>query len=427
MASKSKKKKKKKKRTGPSPYAIGAFHEVERYQKSCLGLYRNAYAAKGASPEDADVLSRWEGVVHACRFSLMLESPFKISRIRNTHNWAQHIACAIQNFPELAQVPYTPCSVKWMLEVVRAFPVLDGWLRTGGMDAHLRPDGFTESFEHTIQTWVLGVHRGLGWERYHFPTINPSKALLAGFSLTDTKGVPEEIFKVPFSTFAFGVPTAPAFMGPGPYTGFYHEHTNHSINDELLHTPLEDLDVTSTLLHMIFLMGRAQHIQGAWDVGTFLDEDTDPDDTLQKKSGKLVATKTSLALNTLRRIIVNTCIYVNECKMGDTTQTPRIRAEKPKDRLLTSAQNSRTWSFGNTIEIAPEIHACLDLSLQGTGVSIKKWKLKTRSIRRGHWRNQAYGPRWSLRRRQWIAPHPIGDPNGLRVAHDYKVNSKGAK
>lgn len=57
------------------------------------------------------------------------------------------------------------------------------------------------------------------------------------------------------------------------------------------------------------------------------------------------------------------------------------------------------------------------------GESTRQWQ--ARWVVRGHWRWQAYGPRWSERRRQWVAPHIKGpDDKALKITkHVYDVRT----
>lgn len=97
-----------------------------------------------------------------------------------------------------------------------------------------------------------------------------------------------------------------------------------------------------------------------------------------------------------RRILGNTLLYINgngglpPSKMtGEDVAVEREHSIAPRFRV------------GRPIKLGPQIKEAVRVGLGG-GAS---WKLLSRFMVRGFFRNQPYGPQHSLRRRQWIEPY----------------------
>ena len=88
------------------------------------------------------------------------------------------------------------------------------------------------------------------------------------------------------------------------------------------------------------------------------------------------------------------------------------KQDKVPPRLAAKRERSgetwpREWVFGREVKIAPEMKRAA-----AEGRSVSGWKVRARFIVRGHWRNQAHGPRRAERTRRWIQPHwrgPVGE------------------
>jgi hypothetical protein len=73
------------------------------------------------------------------------------------------------------------------------------------------------------------------------------------------------------------------------------------------------------------------------------------------------------------------------------------------------------WTIGRTIKIDPEL-----VRVARGGAREIAFRIKSRFVVRGHYRNQAHGPNHSLRTTRWIAPFFKGPEEGARLVHTYK-------
>lgn len=103
-----------------------------------------------------------------------------------------------------------------------------------------------------------------------------------------------------------------------------------------------------------------------------------------------------------RRVLGNTLLYVNANgglpptkQTGETLAVEREHSVAPRFRV------------GRPIKLGPQLRDAIREGLRG-GAS---WKLTSKFVVRGHWRNQAYGPQHSLRMRKWIEPYWKGPEN----------------
>jgi hypothetical protein len=134
------------------------------------------------------------------------------------------------------------------------------------------------------------------------------------------------------------------------------------------------------------------------------------------------------------RIATNTILYINSSGAHkrhihqDQIDGLEKRARKKKkggaiarNRILKTIRDLKHvphWLLGTNIVINPEAPA----APSGERPSSSGRKLTRPSITRGHWRNQPYGPKRSLRKLKWIAPFIRGAHLGEAPAgHNYDV------
>ena len=128
------------------------------------------------------------------------------------------------------------------------------------------------------------------------------------------------------------------------------------------------------------------------------------------------------------RLAVNFALYVtspNADMFRDKRELGRIHAKlqglrKKNKRRALEQQLEREREYvrylvGANFRLSPEYNA--ELSNSG-----RSWALKHRVRVMGHWRQQPWGPRGSLRRRQWIAPHWRGPDYAEMVRLGYVVS-----
>ena len=99
-------------------------------------------------------------------------------------------------------------------------------------------------------------------------------------------------------------------------------------------------------------------------------------------------------LQLARMVLGNLTSYINES--GGLPSTKKTGPDVPVEREHATEPRFRV---GRPIRLGPQLRDALR-----PGQTKEGWKLAQRFVVRGHWRNQAYGPERSLRRKQWIQP-----------------------
>jgi hypothetical protein len=119
------------------------------------------------------------------------------------------------------------------------------------------------------------------------------------------------------------------------------------------------------------------------------------------------------------KLIVNTCLYMTEHRgervVAHTTKSVRRRAEKRGGSL---PRGPEVWVLGKEVKLDRDVI----VAAKSHGIGGPAWRVKAQFVVRGHWRDQAYGPGYSLRRPKFIAPHWKGPKEGERFAHLYDPN-----
>jgi hypothetical protein len=115
------------------------------------------------------------------------------------------------------------------------------------------------------------------------------------------------------------------------------------------------------------------------------------------------------ARRTIQRIVLGALAYATAV---DRAVTERFPDAKKKRRDEPSIAH---WTIGRTIKIDPQL-----VRVARGGAREIAFRIKSRFVVRGHYRNQAHGPNRSLRTSKWIAPHWKGPEEGARLVHTYK-------
>jgi len=93
------------------------------------------------------------------------------------------------------------------------------------------------------------------------------------------------------------------------------------------------------------------------------------------------------------------------------------RYEARQGRVSSAAPEQRVFIIGKPIEL--DCREMLRDFLEGR--SRKSTALTTQFLVRGYWRQQPYGPKNSLRRRQWIQPFWRGPEEGVIPVREHKL------
>lgn len=115
------------------------------------------------------------------------------------------------------------------------------------------------------------------------------------------------------------------------------------------------------------------------------------------------------ARKTIQRVVFGALAYATAVDRAITERfpgTPKKRRDQP---------SIAHWTIGRTIKIDPEL-----VRVARSGAREIAFRIKSRFVVRGHYRNQAHGPSRSLRTMKWIAPFFKGPEEGARLVHTYK-------
>jgi hypothetical protein len=100
------------------------------------------------------------------------------------------------------------------------------------------------------------------------------------------------------------------------------------------------------------------------------------------------------------------------------TEVPVLENAKAVARAeAKGVSTARVFVAGRTVKIRPEIMRAV-ATAASDGAPL--WKLQHRHVVRGHWRNQACGPRLSERRKTWIEPYWKGPEGAEAWRHVYE-------
>ena len=234
------------------------------------------------------------------------------------------------------------------------------------------------------------------WAHLGFPSFDLTLDFFRAIAVTDFGEVGTDTLHLPFPAFVMRFPeqlgAAQArgiFVYPVPFTraGAAAEH-EFGARRMTINAP----DV-------------ARQSYSQWIDGTGLDEflhktprridDLDP---IERAASAELGNELNIdTLKACRRAMANTILYI---EAGGGLPKDKHRHGAPAAPVERTHKEAPQYRVGRPIRLGPEIREALE-HRQGTA----GWKIAQRFIVRGHWRNQAHGPRHQLRTRKWIQPH----------------------
>lgn len=277
-----------------------------------------------------------------------------------------------------------------------------------------------------VRTELHGLVR---WLQSGLPVLRPSLDLASGLVLTDPSDVRGEEWKFPFNTFLIHVPYD-IWLIEGGKAVTYDQETGDA--SEVFHA--DDTYVTMVLVHTYLdshdhscVEVRAIARSG---LGLFSRFILPPDDkpiadwlaktgtTYVKDSPIPLAAGEARIITEVWRLVINLCLFV----VGHGKGRSEARYTTKKARRRHQEQGSlpmgpEVWVIGKEIKLDKELISAAKSRTTGRG-----WKIKSRSVTRGHFTHQAYGPRHSLRKVMWIKPYYRGLTAGQRITHLYTMD-----
>lgn len=277
------------------------------------------------------------------------------------------------------------------------------------------------------------VHSLMRWVESGLPVFDLTHGLMSALLLTDPADVSADLVRAPFETFVVRLP-ADFWMMEDGILG----RTPASL--AVVHSFEADSSETHMLRPMISIrvVGRngttstweanelppAGEPLGAWLGQDVADPVTEAEATSDGRRELVPPTENDRRLVlAFRRLYVNLCLYITEHGRGEPLGK---RDGKGRPAGFTPFEpQPDVWVLGREVKLDRNLmdsaKAWTDSrsTREGSGAG---WKLKEKFSVRGHWRNQAHGPKHSLRKLKWIPPYWKGE--GPTFQHVYTTKER---
>ncbi len=244
----------------------------------------------------------------------------------------------------------------------------------------------------------------LAWARAGYNVFDLSPDFVAAMLLTDPSEIDLPSLKLPFRGMLFMIPDRFAIGAEG--TSYTKIHVVETDDSRIFDADVSPRDGEKRPAIAIYatdgarlLSTIAPRAELSWAALEELPDDVALD--LDKE-----------ARTTIQRVVFGALAYATAV---DRAITERFPAAPKKRREQPSIAH---WTIGRTIKIDPEL-----VRTARCGAREIAFRIKSRFVVRGHYRNQAHGPNRSLRTSKWIAPYWKGPEEGARLVHTYKPSS----
>lgn len=244
----------------------------------------------------------------------------------------------------------------------------------------------------------------LAWARDGYNVFDLSPDFVAAMLLTDPSEIDLPSLKLPFRGMLFMIPNDFATGAEGTsYTKIHVVETDDSRIFDANGAPSDGERRPAIVIYATdgthLLATVAPRVELSWAVLEELPDDVTLD--LDKE-----------ARTTIQRVVLGALAYATAV---DRAITERFPASSKKRRDQPSIAH---WTIGRTIKIDPEL-----VRIARGGAREIAFRIKSRFIVRGHYRNQAHGPNRALRTSKWIMPFWKGPEEGARLVHTYKPST----
>lgn len=237
----------------------------------------------------------------------------------------------------------------------------------------------------------------LAWARDGYNVFDLSPDFVAAMLLTDPTEVDLPALKLPFGGILLTISDGFAVGAEG--TSYTKIHVAEVADCRELATPGAEKQPALVIyasdgVHLLCTVARRGDL--SWEALEALPDDVEADTDKE-------------ARQTIQRIVFGAIAYATTVEGAITTRFPSFKKKVQKERALAH------WTIGRTIKIDPKL-----VVLARAGSREVAFRVKTRFVVRGHYRNQAHGAGRALRTRLWIAPHWRGPDEGAQLVHTYK-------
>ena len=313
---------------------------------------------------------------------------------------------------------------KWSKVYAQVFPSAEpeadlSWSQQLFSNFHFAQPGVaeTESFVDLVgpasaENMVATAHFLWRWDHIGRPTFSLTHSLLAQLAQTDCAGLNYGELKWPFETFAVQLPQ------PDPFI-VYEGRPGQQVTARYLifsryHAPAEDAPavyIGVQGLNAPMLHRKMLEPQGGDGLEQWLTMFTDVGQIEQVGHGLRYEEIDGQAMRTAIRVVTNLSLYLQSLRQrGEWAPSAPGAKKKPKS-------DNRYWIIGKGIKVAPEVRSRAYHNATGEPTRT----LDKRYMVRGHWRNQAHGPKRELRRLKWIEPYWKGPEGAESLERSYSV------
>jgi len=266
------------------------------------------------------------------------------------------------------------------------------------------------------------------WAELGFPVINLTHDFYRAIAVTDFGEVGDDPLFMPFPAYVLRLPeslrgkdaSTPLFLYPiptqrvtvpvGVRPPMYSDEKNRLIEANEINFDVTRMTLTSEPDEDSLERGSFTQWENGVPYNHFLTgkvEAIDQRDPLEARVTSAMGQSFDPELTKRsRRVLANTLLYINS--NGGLPPEKRVGADVPVER---EHKTEPRFRVGRPIKLGARLRSAIKEGLSG-GAS---WKLDSRFVVRGHWRNQAYGPEFSLHRKKWIEPYWKG-PEDLTEA-----------
>lgn len=308
-----------------------------------------------------------------------------------------------------------------------------------------------------MEDMIFSNHMMLQWKNWGRPTFVLSRDLYAALILTDCRGLKGSDLKPPFESFCLVLPEDNGMnIKDDDGTSWAAKMLNFTTGRTLGRgNAAQSAEMLNSLCNMIYAEGLPPTAEARADLGAVTREahaEYLPHTTLWSCT-RLFATENPLLLATYRmyhmpkdddsleqwlegskttkgslevssddeqtlkmahRLIANFVIYLSSHKLP----APERQSSLLKKKKQLSDQNATIYRVGSAVRLGNHL---FEAARQAINRPKQKalWRLHSRFVVRGHWRNQAHGPERKERKRLWIQPFWKGPTTAEAMSRIY--------
>jgi len=334
-------------------------------------------------------------------------------------NWNVAALQVAQRFPGIMTLPTLD-----NLDVFYALTRSDDaekWLRAQREYVGQKEKDLTE-----LMDW-LQLHHLVLWVKYHMPTFKLTPELAAMLALTDLTNLKFSDVKFPFPTYAVEIPLDWEIRRQDASMLFVHNF--HACPGGWKKSFTTDYTKQNQIPALFLRLGSRSDEAGSYSAqmsGNIINKDLSVEKWL-RSAGPLDgggSTEGIPLLQAAAHIGFGVALYVAERGKGEK-QRRYFNSRTFGDRQNRLCMKPEVWRLSAPIIIGRElVDAAKAITERGDSPC---WRVKSRHVVRGHWRNQACGPKHMEHRMKWIRPYWKGPAEGELLIRTYEAQVKGTQ